>query len=179
MPKINGYPTIFLPNHPRANREGFVYEHIIVAEEILGRPLKKGEVVHHIDENRANNNKDNIVVFRSRSDHTAYHKTNRVYVLDETGIAYCPIRVSNICPVCGKPRDKKAKLCLSCLLDEKRSKFPPREILKEKIRNQSFLSIGREYQVTGNAVVRWCKFYNLPYTKKVINTISDEDWLNI
>ena len=32
------------------------HEHRVVAEQMLGRPLKPGEVVHHIDEDKRNNN---------------------------------------------------------------------------------------------------------------------------
>lgn len=50
--------------------------HRIMAEQILGRKLKKGEVVHHIDENKLNNSFDNLIVL-SRSDHTKLHIAKR------------------------------------------------------------------------------------------------------
>ena len=34
--------------------------HRIVMEKKLGRPLKKGEVIHHIDGDNQNNNIDNL-----------------------------------------------------------------------------------------------------------------------
>ena len=49
----NGYIMVNVLNHPRAYRNGAyrneVYEHIIVAEKKLGRYLKKGECVHHLN----------------------------------------------------------------------------------------------------------------------------------
>lgn len=50
------------------------HTHRIVAEQILGRPLKPGEVVHHIDRNKRNNNPDNLMVFASQADHAKWHK---------------------------------------------------------------------------------------------------------
>lgn len=47
--------------------------HRIIAEEILGRPLKKGEVVHHIDGNKKNNNPSNLMIFKSQSEHAKWH----------------------------------------------------------------------------------------------------------
>lgn len=50
------------------------HTHRIVAEQILGRPLKPGEVVHHIDGNKRNNNPENLMVFASQALHAQWHK---------------------------------------------------------------------------------------------------------
>jgi len=46
------------PGHPRAGRSPYVFEHILIAEEILDRYLVDGVSVHHInrvrDDNRPN-----------------------------------------------------------------------------------------------------------------------------
>lgn len=49
------------------------HEHRVVAELMLGRALKPGEVVHHIDGNKRNNNPDNLMVFSSQKEHAAFH----------------------------------------------------------------------------------------------------------
>lgn len=53
------------------------HEHRVVAEEKIGRSLKKGEVVHHIDGNRLNNNPENLMVFSSQAEHAAQHAADR------------------------------------------------------------------------------------------------------
>ena len=66
----NGYVIVNIPDHPKAfnatsdkNPETFcVYEHVLIAEEIIDRSIKEGEVVHHLDENRSNNSPDNLLV---------------------------------------------------------------------------------------------------------------------
>lgn len=49
------------------------HTHRVVAESILGRPLRKGEVVHHIDLNKRNNKPENLIVFRTQAEHVRYH----------------------------------------------------------------------------------------------------------
>lgn len=53
------------------------HTHRIVAEEKIGRPLKKGEVVHHLDGNKLNNHPDNIPVLESQAEHARIHFTKK------------------------------------------------------------------------------------------------------
>jgi hypothetical protein len=46
---------------------------------ILGRKLKIGEVIHHIDENPFNNDPSNLFLFREQGHHTKWHNLLRKY----------------------------------------------------------------------------------------------------
>src|SRR5712671_7569606 len=68
-----GYVRVWRPEHHRANKKGFVLEHILVAELKIGRPILRHEDVHHLDENKANNQPENLAVFPCRADHIRHH----------------------------------------------------------------------------------------------------------
>lgn len=65
----------------RQRRDGYIevwtlagarLEHQVVMERKLGRPLKSGEVVHHLDENKSNNDPSNLKL-TTQSDHIRHH----------------------------------------------------------------------------------------------------------
>ena len=49
------------------------HEHRIVAEEMIGRPLAKGEIVHHKDGNIRNNDPENLEVM-TQAEHINRHR---------------------------------------------------------------------------------------------------------
>lgn len=65
----NGYIQIYDPSHPMSDSRGRVYEHRVVMEKKIGRYLKEGEVVHHINKNRRDNRPDNLELFISNGEH--------------------------------------------------------------------------------------------------------------
>ena len=47
-------------SHPRAGKNGYVFEHVVVMEAILGRPLWPEENVHHRNGVRDDNRPENL-----------------------------------------------------------------------------------------------------------------------
>lgn len=66
-----GYLLTWVPEHPFANNAGCVREHRLVAERVLGRYLTRDEVVHHIDDDPANNDPANLIVYPTNGHHLA------------------------------------------------------------------------------------------------------------
>jgi len=56
-----GYVYILKPEHHRAMENGYTKRATLVLEEKLGRLLKDNEIAHHIDRNRSNDSKENLV----------------------------------------------------------------------------------------------------------------------
>lgn len=171
----NGYIEIYMPQHPNARSNGTILEHRYVAEQKLGRLLKNTEVVHHIDENRKNNNPENLIVFKTNSDHSRFHKTGKKQLMDD-GTWICPIPENHIkkCKCCKNYFVRKDNIkfcCRECYIEYQKKhlcsqKKPNKDVLLELITNKSFVEIGKQYGVSGNAIRKWCKSYNLPYKYK-------------
>lgn len=73
------------PGSKRPHSEGYVeikcqdgkwkFEHRVVMEQVLGRSLSSSEIVHHVDENRANNSPSNLELCTGLRDHLdRFHK---------------------------------------------------------------------------------------------------------
>ena len=88
------------------------------------------------------------------------------------------------CKRCGKKLKTnlgKTGYCVDCYSNyiQRKVERPPRETLKEEIRQYSFVELGRKYNVSDKAIRKWCVKYELPKTKKEINVYTDEEWKNI
>ena len=81
------------------------------------------------------------------------------------------------CKCCGKEVTQKDSYCPECAAKARRvAERPNREELKELIRNNSFLSLGRQFGVSDNAIRKWCKAENLPSKVTEIKQYTDEEW---
>jgi hypothetical protein len=65
----HGYVLVKANDHPHATATGYVREHRLVMERVLGRYLDPKEVVDHIDGNTSNNDPANLRLFASNAEH--------------------------------------------------------------------------------------------------------------
>jgi hypothetical protein len=71
----NGYILIRVDvGHHLRMRNGYAYEHQMVAEQMLGRRLASAEIVHHKDGDKANNDPSNLEVHASQAHHFMHHR---------------------------------------------------------------------------------------------------------
>jgi hypothetical protein len=71
-----GYVLVKAPNHPHANARGYVREHRLVMEGVLGRYLEPWEVVHHINGDKRDNRPENLAV-TTQAAHVRGHAPQR------------------------------------------------------------------------------------------------------
>lgn len=55
-----GYILVKDRSHANANKRGYVFEHVLMMTQHLGRALSPHEHVHHVDGNKTNNSLDNL-----------------------------------------------------------------------------------------------------------------------
>lgn len=104
-----GYLQIEYPEHPRARySKGEAYiktvpEHVLVAEDNIGRQLRRYEVVHHLDQDKENNSPNNLLILSS-NEHSRIHKWLEGLVIsyNELGLLRRE-KKSNRCKNCTKP----------------------------------------------------------------------------
>jgi len=163
---LNGYRMLYRPEHKTCmkteNWSGYVYEHIYIVENELGRSLEIDEVVHHLDGNRNNNRKENLLLL-SRGMHTRLHKwieAGSDYSEGITGQSNI-----NTCEICDITlQEKQKRYCsVECLEkgNDKKTKRPSKEILENDINNMSWIAIGKKYGVSDNAARKWAKKYGI------------------
>lgn len=172
--ELNGYRVIYMPEHRKAmtndNWNGYVYEHIVVAEKALGREISDTEVVHHLNGDRANNRKENLLVLE-RSQHAKLHMwlsagapgIERLCENGENSLK-ATFEPPQFCNNCGLTlQSKQMKYCSdSCArLLSRKVERPSKERLAKDVEDMSLLAVGRKYGVSDNAVRKWLKSYGL------------------
>lgn len=73
-----GYIKVPMPDHPTADKDGFVYQHKLVMEDYLGEILPPGFIVHHIDHNTQNNHVDNLLLIYPNAAHSKLHGFEKI-----------------------------------------------------------------------------------------------------
>lgn len=73
-----GHIMIYKPKHHRADKYGWVFEHIVIWEEFNKIEIPTGYVVHHINEIKTDNRIENLTIM-PRGEHIAYHNSKRKY----------------------------------------------------------------------------------------------------
>jgi transposase len=182
---VNGYVHEFLPEHPSRNAWGFVRQHQLVAEDMLGRPLAKGEVVHHVDENRANNDPANLRVMHF-ADHLRLHSSKRL------AANRAPLTHEQVVAALEGRSIKAAAKLLDVCTETLRNRFPelirprqrtspvkidnPRDldrILEAAPRRDVLLKdLARELHISTMSILRICRRNGVPWKKKLRSDVG-------
>lgn len=97
--KSGDYYRALVPNHPNADRHGYVVEHRVKIENYLGRLLNKNEIVHHKNKDTLDNRIKNLKVFKNKSVHSKFHSPSSK-------------KIKLTCPICKKVFYKRLQFFL-------------------------------------------------------------------
>lgn len=164
---LNGYVLVYKPDYPKSMKSdnwlGFVYQHIYVAEEMMGRSLTDTEEVHHLNGVRDDNRRENLLVLES-SQHTKLHNWLRSCGIDLEGSNANRVKTEKpkYCEFCevGIIKTGCNKFCsMSCYREFCSKDHPSQKELEDMLNTMSMEAIGRKYGISGNAVKKWIKKY--------------------
>jgi len=73
----SGYVLIYSPLHPNRDKDNIVREHRLIMESKIGRFLKKGEIVHHMNDNKSDNRIENLQLL-TKIEHAKLHYKDKL-----------------------------------------------------------------------------------------------------
>lgn len=71
-----GYVMEYHPDHPRADKKGYVFAHIVAYERHTGTRVPKGFAVHHVNGIKTDNKPENLIVL-TVGEHSILHNKMR------------------------------------------------------------------------------------------------------
>jgi len=133
----DGYILIKDASHHRSNLRGYVYEHILVMEEKIGRDLFPSEEIHHINGITNDNSPDNLMLFENRTEHQKYHAKERLISkgIDPDKEKQCPrcnriLLKSHFSPSSSRGKATLSSHCKECCKEEQKQR---RDKLKAEV----------------------------------------------
>lgn len=164
---LNGYVVIYQPEHPKAMKSkdwnGYVYEHIVIAEEDYERSLTENEEVHHLDLDRSNNSPNNLIILEKRSHRKLHGWIDKgAPVLKNTGEnSVNSENPKSRCKICEKPLSYAQRFFCSsiCTKASRKSKMEGIELadVLNKLLVRSAEKVAKDYGLTGNGMKKWLR----------------------
>ncbi len=144
--------------------------HKLIAEHFISNPNNYPEV-NHINHNKLDCSIENLEWCTRKENMikaSEFYRKNP----DKTKIKFSH-PIIETCVDCNNIISKGSKRCKSCSNVKKNTRKvkerPTKEELLNLVKNNSFLKVGKMFNVSDNAIRKWCKEYDIPHRKKDLN----------
>jgi len=146
----------------KSGKSKHMYVHRLVSKEFISNPMNYNEV-NHIDYNKENNCVENL--------EWCTHLYNMIDLRDKKYGGYEDSHNHfhiNKCIDCGKTINYESTRCNSCAVKRRVKYKNKKSLTKEEINNSliktngNFTESSKDFNMTDNALRKWCKKYNLP-----------------
>lgn len=74
--RTDGYISVYCPQHPNSNKDGYMLKHRLVMELHIGATIPRGYIVHHKNGKKNDNRVENLELM-TIDEHTSYHAKQR------------------------------------------------------------------------------------------------------
>ena len=93
IPHNQSYQVVSKHQVKTGNTVNLTFAHNYVANILLDGKLTKSNTVHHIDNNRANNDLTNLLIFIDNNNHKRFHNSNYAYLIydEQTHLFKCEL----------------------------------------------------------------------------------------
>jgi hypothetical protein len=148
--KALGYVYFMDRQHPLGDKKGRVWYHRHVASMARGWWVTPQEIVHHVDDDRQNNDPSNLEV-TTQSEHA------RAHAVEKGGTARLPIPCA-VCKEMFTPTKHHMRFCsLACSHQGRRVFDPSKEQLERLVWEMPTRQVAEIFGVSDNAVGKRCK----------------------
>ena len=125
--------------------------------------------LHHINGNPTDNRIENLQILCPNCHAKERDEKRKMSRRIDPAMSKRPRKIPILCPICNKsfiPKDKSTKYCSQeCyrIAQQNAVKRPSFLELIEAFKEcKNFTKVGQKYNVTDNAVRKWCKIYQIP-----------------
>lgn len=175
----DGYLQVGLSKNQKVIRR---YVHQFVADTFLENPNCYSEI-NHIDHNPLNNAIDNLEWVSHKDnirDMVEYNiKIGNFNDKEEYNGKMVSKCYLDVCPICGGVKYKVGNICLKCYNTNRSKNIPTRDELMHSLLIRNFSKISTIYNVSGNAIRKWCKKYSLPTKTSELKAMTDDEILSL
>lgn len=158
------------------NRDGTLKEYYQIRNDEIEKGGWKLYQLHYSICFNINKLEDLFKLISENKDLPIFHKNIKSNLTQDILLSLIYIINAESFCKCGKVKTKKSKSCINChSISQRLHPRPEKEELKKLIKTTSILQIAKKFNVSDNAIRRWCNSYSLKLKKNKKRNLKNLD----